>query len=321
VTVFPPIPDAAAVSGNGFRLARVPEGAYHLGILAEGYLLRSPVPVDVKKGNKYEIELWLERGMELRGTVIEDVDQRPIAGVLIDFNGVGQATTDSSGAFKTGIVPSKALEVITLTHDDYERNVVLHPVLPDPHAIVLAMSRGKGSVTGRILAAGNEPPPSHFRVRIIRAPMEGFDEVRRDRTFRGVTNFEIRGVFPGANVLEVSFPGTSYTTRRIDFDLGQQLTAHFEVDLQKGSLIEGSYTTPSGLIASIPITLVDSKNHVMGEARTDAAGKFRFERASEGEYAIRIDARIPPLHTETFKVEEGRTATITVDGQTGRLRP
>ena len=47
----------------------------------------------------------------------------------------------------------------------------------------------------------------------------------------------------------------------------------------------------------------------MGETRTDAAGKFRFEHVAEGEYAIRIDARIPPLHTESFKVEDGKTAT------------
>jgi hypothetical protein len=321
VTLFPPIPDAAAVSGNGFRIARVPEGTYHVGIVAEGYLSRTPAEVKVEKGKKYEIELWLESGLELRGTVIEDVDQRPIAGVLIDFNGMGQATTDSSGAFKTGLVPPKALEVITLTHDEYDRNVVVHPVLPDPHAIVLAMSRGKAVVTGRILAAGNEPAPGVFRVRIIRAPMEGSDEVRRERVFRGVTNFEIRGVFPGMNVLEVSFPGTGYTTRRIELELDKQPSAHVEVDLQRGSQIDGAYVTPSGLIAGIPITLVDSKNHVMGETRTDPAGKFRFERASEGEYAIRIDARIPPLYTETFKVEEGKPASITVDGQTGRLKP
>ena len=58
----------------------------------------------------------------------------------------------------------------------------------------------------------------------------------------------------------------------------------------------------------------------MGETRTDAEGKFRFDHAAEGEYAIRMDARIPPIYTEPFKVEDGKVATITVDGQTGRLK-
>jgi hypothetical protein len=118
----------------------------------------------------------------------------------------------------------------------------------------------------------------------------------------------------------VSFPASALASRLIPFDVERQPSIHLDVDLARGSLIDGTYTAPSGLVASIPITLVDMKNRVMGETRTDPAGKFQFAHAPEGEYAIRVDARIPPIHTESFKVEEGRTATITVNGQTGRLK-
>ena len=62
--------------------------------------------------------------------MVEDVDQRPIQGVIIDFNGIEQATTDSFGAFRDGLVPPRALDIITLTHDEYDRNVVVHQPYP-----------------------------------------------------------------------------------------------------------------------------------------------------------------------------------------------
>ena len=93
-----------------------------------------------------------------------------------------------------------------------------------------------------------------------------------------------------------------------------------DVDLTRGGSIEGVYTSPSGQVANIPILLVDSQNHRMGEAKTDAEGKFRFDHAAAGEYAIRMDARIPPIYTEAFKVEDYKVVKITVDARTGRLK-
>jgi len=39
--------------------------------------------------------------------------------------------------------------------------------------------------------------------------MDGLEELRRERSFSGTNNFEIKGVFDGAHILEVSFPGTT----------------------------------------------------------------------------------------------------------------
>jgi hypothetical protein len=276
--------------------------------------------VPVEAGKKVKIELGLDRGIELSGTVHEDVDQRPIQGATIDFNGLAQVISDSYGSFRTGLVPPKALEIITITHDDYERNVMIHPVIPETKGITLALTRGPSTLLGRVIAPRGEPVPPVLEVRVIRIQMENYEELRRERTFRNTSSFEIKGVFSGLHALVVSFPGTTFASRRVEFDVERNPSIAVDVDLTHGGSIEGSYTSPAGLIANIPILLVDTKNHPMGEARTDTEGKFRFDHAAPGDYAIRMDARIPPIHTEPFKVEDGRTAKITVDGQTGRLK-
>jgi hypothetical protein len=320
VTVYPVGPEAKLLGGGQFMIPDLKPGVYQLGVAADGYLLRQAQEVSVAAGKKYEVKFVLERGFTLAGIVIEDVDQRPIQGVRLDFNGLAHATTDASGAFRTGLTSPKALDIITLTHDDYDRNVVVQPFVPDHQSMTLGMSRGRGTVIGRVIPASGQDAPKQFRVRIIRAVMDGLEELRRERSFSGTNNFEIKGVFDGAHVLEVSFPGTTLASRRIEFDLKRDLAQHFDIDLNGGGTVEGTFTHPANLIAQQPVVLLDRKGRGVGETRTDAAGKFRFEQVPEDDYSIRMNVGIPPINTQSFKVEDRKVATVVVDGQTGRLK-
>jgi hypothetical protein len=320
VYVHPPGPEARLLGDGRFTLTGLQPGTYALGVGADGYLLRRAEEVIVTGGNRYRVDLWLERGIELAGRVIDDVDQRPIQGAFIDFNGLAQATSDASGSFSTGLVSPKAVDVITVTHDDYDRAYLIHPVVAEPKGITLAMSRGKGTVTGRIIQVSGQELPATIRVRLWRVVMPGHEELRRERVLRGTDSFEITGVFDGSNVIEVAVPGTTIASRRIEFDLNRRPAGHFEIDLNGGSRVDGTYTSTSGIVGLQPVTLVDGSNHVMGETRTDSKGKFRFDQVLEGEYALRMEGRIPPIYTQSFRVEDGKVATVTVDGQTGRLK-
>jgi hypothetical protein len=320
VMIHPANAEPRLLGGGRFHVDKLPPGTYYVSVAAEGYVTRRAQEVNVEAGKSYKVELGLERGFELRGIVVEDVDQRPIAGASIDFNGLVQATSDATGSFRTTLVTPKALDIITITHDDYDRTYLIHPVIPEPTGITLAMSRGKGTITGRILAPSGEPPPPQIRVRVWRIIMENYEEVRRDRTWRDATSFEIKGVFDGTNVLEISFPGSTYATRRIEFDLARQPALHFDVDLNDGGAVEGTFVSVNKLVAHQPVTLMDTRNHPMGETRTDAEGKFRFDRVAAGDYAIRMDVGVPQINTQHFRVEAGKTSTITVDGQLGRLK-
>jgi hypothetical protein len=320
VWVRPAEAEPRVTGGGTFRIGDLPPGAYHVGVAAKGYVPRPPTEVVVQAGRKVAVEIPLARGLELRGIVVEDVDQRPIQGARIDFNGIVQAQSDAYGAFSTGLVPPKALEVVTLTHDDYDRHRVVHPVILEPQNIVLAMGRGKGTVTGRIIPPSDGALPARIQVRNWRVPMAGHEELRRELTLENASSFEIRGVFSGPHVLEVAFPGSTIVSRRIEYDLGSDPTRHVDVDLTGGGAVEGVYTAPSNLVAGRQVHLVDTGNHEVGETRTDEKGRFRFDRVPAGEFAIRMGSRIPPLHTQPFQVEDGRVAQIVVDGQTGRLR-
>jgi hypothetical protein len=319
LTVFPKAPDPKPQGGGRFVIDDVAPGSYYVGLSADGYLARMPIEVVVQAGVKKRVELVLERGFELAGRVVDDVEQRPIQGATIDFNGITTVISDSYGGFQTPPLADKALEIVTLTHPDFDRNVLLRPVVPERKGITFAMSRGKATLTGRVIPPAGHTAEPKFTVRIISVPMPGHEEVRRERAFKD-WQFEIRGVFGGPSVLEVSFPDAGYASRRIEFDVKRDPTIHLDADFTRGGTIDGTYVTPSGIVGNVPIRLVDDQNHPMGEVRTDAKGRFRFLHAAEGEYALRMDARIPPIYTEAFKVEDGKTATITLDGQTGRLK-
>jgi hypothetical protein len=320
VFVQPAASEPRLLGGGRFAIGGLAPGMYYIWASAEGYLAQVPAEVTVEAGKKYNLSpLWLEKGFELSGIVIEDTDQRPIQGALVDFNGLASAVSDARGQFRTGLVSPKALEVVTVTHDEYDRNTLIHAVMPETKGITLAMSRGKGTISGTVIPVIGEDP-AQFRVRIWRLVMEGHEQLRREKTVRGQKSFEIRGVFDGQNALEVSFPGTTLASRRIEFDLNRQPALHFDVDLNNGGRIEGTFTTKSNLVSGRQVTLFDAGNHVMGETRTDADGKFRFDQVTEGSYSLRMDTGIPPVYTPSFKVEDRKVLTLTVDGQTGRLK-
>lgn len=320
VTVHPEGAEVRHLGGGRFAVDKLTPGLYLFGASAEGYLPRQHAEVEVEGGRRKAIELALEKGFEIRGIVFEDTDQRPIQGARIDFNGMAEVISDARGTFRTGFVSPKALDLITLSHDDYDRTQMVRPPMPDVQQISLAMSRGKGTVSGRVSWPSGVEAPGSFRVRVWRLAGGGHEELRRERTLTGTSAFEIRGVFDGANVLEVAFPGTVLATRRIEFDLNREAAIHVDVDFNQGGSIEGTFTTPSMLVALQPVMLLDGENHTMGETRTDSEGKFRFDSVTAGDYSIRMDVGIPQIRTGTFTVEAHKVKPITIDGATGRLK-
>jgi hypothetical protein len=106
----------------------------------------------------------------------------------------------------------------------------------------------------------------------------------------------------------------------MEFDLGSGPAWHGDVDLGQGGTILGTFVSPTNIAAGHRLELLDLGNHALGEAVTDAEGRFRLDGVAPGDYAIRLAARIPPLHTQSFRVEAAGTAQITVDGRTGLLR-
>jgi hypothetical protein len=319
VSVHPSGPEALASGGGTIRVTGSDAGVYQVGVAADGYVPRVPAEVRVEPGKKYEVEILLTRGFEIRGTVVDSVDQRPIQGAVVDFNGLARATTDAYGFFHSELAAPRALDRITIAHDDYDTQIVHNPVVPDPQNVALAMGRGKAIVMGRVIPAPGMDPPRAFVVRIVRHVMPGHEAVRRERTFRDTSAFEIRGVSDGTHVLEVAFPGTTIATRRIPFDVERDPARSFDVDLGGGGTVEGTFAAPARLLEGRTVSLRDGENHEIGETRTDAEGRFRFDHVAAGEYRIVMPIRIPPVNTPFFPVEDGRTTRVSIDGASGRL--
>ncbi len=321
VTIQPSAGRLRWIDGGHFEITDVPPGYYIVGATLAGFAPQRPVDLHVEAGKQYSVDIPFEKGVYFRGRVVDDVYQRGIEGASVDFNGLARVRSGPNGSFEvTAAVSQKGLELITLSHDDFDRHTYVRHPFPEPNNLVLAMSRGPANISGRLVFADGAEMPQEFRVRVWRVPSTDFEELRRERVFRDTRSFEIKGVFGGPMLLEVDFPGTARASRRVAFDLGRDTTKDFELFFDRAASIDGVFVGRGGNIARIPLVLLDGTNHVCGQVQTDDKGNFHFHSVAAGEYHVRIDSGNPVLHTDAFVVPELGTVNIVVDGDLGRIK-
>lgn len=260
----------------------------------------APRRVGLVAGRPTEVELRLERGIDLRGLVVDHRDV-PVAGATVEFGAVGAAVraepigaTDGEGRFQLravarmcrvgaraeGHAPSLLHEVVGEEGATVEVHLRLGPdggavagavTGPDGRPVAGARVQVSGGRRGErvtMLPSGQQArPPAPFAAR-----------TGEDGTFRA------SGLAPGEGEVVVTAP--PFAPWRGAVLVLPHGTAWLDVPLLPGVTLAGTVRAPDGTPVAGARVVAMMAGFELPDTRTDAQGRYRIEALPEGELRL-----------------------------------
>lgn len=218
-----------------FAFEEVEPGEVVLSASAPGYANGEWTGLEVAADKDLELELALEPGASVRGTVFGP-DSEALAGVFVRYQSAGSGNrvrTDGEGVFR---IEGAAVGRLKLTADDerYGRAVHEADLVAGENVVDLRFERGleiQGTVvdeTGAGVAGA-----------VVRWMKEGdYVGVRRQTSTEGGA-FRFEGVSPGPYVLSASREGFAGTPERLTVEVGEESLDGLVVRLVVGATLTG----------------------------------------------------------------------------------
>ena len=293
VTLHPPL--AASIPGKrgGFEVLDLPADKYRLTVWSEGLVPRALAAVQVQAGKVTHLTIRLQKGITPRGRIIDETTHAPIAGAIIRLGGIiMRSGPDGSFAAKQAI-PITSLKRIEITHKAYDTS--LHDSLGgmDPSNLVLPMTRGPSSITGRIINRSGRltPPRFHLRLYLMLGGLRR--QLRREITVKASDRFELLGIHAGLHILAIDFPGRPIATRFFDIDVGYAETKKVTLNLDSAADLNGTLKRRGATLSGRRIDLLTPRGFLAGHATSDSQGHFSILSLEPGTYRMRVDVGGP----------------------------
>ncbi|HVS15472.1 MAG TPA: carboxypeptidase-like regulatory domain-containing protein, partial [Thermoanaerobaculia bacterium] len=316
--------------GEGrFELKHLEPGPTRVRVQHDEHLPLS-TELELEAGER-EIELVLERGYEIRGTVVDEQGE-PLPRARIyrmqhraDGSSGGGSTstvTDAAGGFVlTGLEP--AVYELSARRDDLGVGKARPVVIEDRSVSGVEIVVPAGvSVEGRIDGLS----PQELRDAWIRASGPAILGSKSAWAFDDAGSFRLRGLTPGwweisgysetagrtSTVVEVGDAPITGVVLRFARDDGTTLSG---LVLRQGEPVLGAY-----------VTLSPDSGGFRPSTRTDAGGSFRFESLPPGEVTVTATAEgghasltLDPEGDETIvlELEQGELELLVVDAENG----
>ncbi len=305
VLAQPPLPAGARLD-RGLRFDQVDVGSYRITVHGIDIVPVVQRAVTVKDGEVTELNFKVVRGIRPRGVVLDAEDDRPLAGVRIDFNGLARAVSGPDGRFDVPmLLPRSALDVISLEGDTYDFQKYRGLLVPDPGDMRLHLGGGKGILIGQIVNASGQPLPEDGLLRMTAPPLY---DLRREIRLDGRTTFRLENLYPGEFRIELHCPGGEFpmTWQMVDipnWEPDRMPEAAVELRLEAGATLEGRILGEPSHLVGLRFELRDRRNHKVSVARLEEGLEFRFRNLREGSYfpvltTSNAEMRMPPVEIE-----------------------
>ncbi len=285
--VTKPVLPRFAYRAGGRELDAVPAGGYVLTVCGGDLLPVVYRALKVEAGKEKRLVFKVRRGVRPKGIVRDAADNTPIAGALVDFNGLARVTTDASGHFDVvRVLPRSALDVITIANEDYGTIPFKGLNIEDIGNMKLFLGGGKGVVNCEIVNGTSIELPKDAFLRVTLPPLY---EVRREMPLNGREIFQIRKMYEGTFRFEIHFPSGEFPTQRQRVKVPSWLPdkppiANVRFVLEPGATLRGKFLAPPSFTNGMLFQLRDRRNHVLAEAKVDRKGHYRFNNLAAREY-------------------------------------
>lgn len=306
-------------TGEDWLIEDVPAGAYQLEVWADEFVA-SRAEVVVRPGRRTWHDVRLQPGVRPRGKIVDETDQRGVANALIEFSGTARTRSGADGGFLAPyVIPRAALDQITVSHPSYDKYTYVRQPTHDPNDMVLALSRGNATITGKIIPDHETFKAEQARLRLYFAT-GGRHDLRREQTIAVDKAFKFERVHQGVYDLAIDFPGTKLPELHREVRVRMNETADVQVHVGKGSDVTGHILARAGDLGGRKIQLLNAKGLAVAACTTEGDGSFKMSSVPEGRYRVKVWYGNPWFNTEAFDVDGRRERKIVVDCDMRRLR-
>ncbi len=308
--------------GGRIEVADVPAGLYTVVVWADDHLAVTHRDVRVYAGRETRLDLRLDRGIRPAGRIIDAFTNAPVADVLIEFEGHLKLRSDAGGRFQAPhVVPYAALDLVTVSHPDYDRVTYYKQATLDPTKLTYAMTRGTGKIHGRILNRLGVETPEMVRIKMYLDAGNGTKELRRERSFKASEPFTFENLHEGFWTVHAELG--SFAARRTEVLVEFGGTREVELVYEAGPVLEGRLLARAKVLplGGIKVEVLDEKAIPIAETRTDAMGFFKVEGLPAGHYRLKVWLGTPWFNTEAFElVKDAPVHLLEVDCDLQRLK-
>ena len=348
---------AAAALSPGRRTVTAADGSFAVRHIAVGIAsLRLSTPesadtifsIEVPPGGKDDLELWLDRGIELEGRVVDSTGE-PIQGARVTARNivtsdpapeptVRRARTNSDGHYAFERLPTGEYSISATAREHAEAelstlDVDLDPDLRDRTSLPDLVLRPFASIAGRVRGA---PPPGAkpgsetetlpaFHIRVTRrdpdAPVEekpnpfGGGEWVGSGRFRDAQGRYRLGKLPAGH-FTARCEAKGYLSRALPVELEEGEAAHIDFQLTRGGAVKGrvrSAVDDAAVVGALVGLYLDGEPFPH-ETRTDLQGRFTVEGLEAGTYRVRISHRWfrSPAEPTSVEVRLGERSDVDI---------
>jgi protocatechuate 3,4-dioxygenase beta subunit len=266
-----------------FEIRDSPLGTVLLGVRARGFIPVPPAPTTVPPPRGEELEIRLERGAVLAGSVRTTAGE-PVAGLRVAA-GDAAGRSDADGAYRVDGLRPGPVEV-DLFHPSYRRQKKKITIEPGTNALDVEVEAGR-RITGRVVDERGEPIGTALVV--LETP------VRTDfRTFHTRSapdgKFEIASVTEGRYQVAAEAEGFAPMHRRDLAVLAEQEVEPLELVLGRSGAVTGRILglDPEQL-ARVELRADDDENDLTRPGRVDVQGHFEIRDLSPGAWELRAE--------------------------------
>lgn len=266
-----------------FEIRSSPLGTVLLGVRARGFIPRPPAPVTVPPPQGQDLEIRLERGAVLAGSV-KTVEGEPVAGLRVAI-GDAAGKSDADGAYRVdGLRPGPA--EIDLFHPSYRRQKRTITIEPESNVLDIELEAGR-RITGRVVDERGKPVGTALVV--LETPTRAdFRSFRTRSASDG--SFEIASVAEGRYQIAAEAEGFAPMPRRDLVVAAQQEVEPLELVLGRSGTVTGRILglDPEQL-ARVELRADDDENDVTRPGRVDAQGRFEIRDLSPGPWELQAE--------------------------------
>ncbi len=280
-----------------FEIRSSPLGSVLLGVRARGFIPRPPAPITVPPPQGQELEIRLERGAVLAGSV-KTTEGEPVAGLRVAI-GDAAGKSDADGAYRVDGLRPGPVEV-DLFHPSYRRQKKTITIEMGNNVLDVELEAGR-RITGRVVDERGKPVGTALVV--LETPtLVDFRSFRTRSALDG--SFEIASVAEGKYQITAEAEGFAPMPGRDLVVAPQQEVGPLELVLGRSGTVTGRILglDPEQL-AQVELRAADDDD-LTRPGRVDARGRFEIRDLSPGPWKLQAE-----LATEQRKVT-GRVVVV-----------